>query len=117
MKAIIINDTDARALLDSLELTALRNDGHYRGHDDPPPTPEQIRLSKQIVAKIRGVGRNLSGEGNDDWAKRLKARAIAGEQLQPCQLRAMREALADEPPTADELEAIQERAAIMAEGA
>lgn len=82
-----------------------------------PPTPEQIRLSKQIVAKIRGVGRNLSGEGNDDWAKRLKARAIAGEQLQPCQLRAMREALADEPPTADELEAIQERAAIMAEGA
>lgn len=29
MKAIIISDADARALLSKLELTKLRNDGHF----------------------------------------------------------------------------------------
>ena len=48
MKAIIINDTDARALLDSLELTALRDAGHYRGFDNPPPTPEQIAHAHRV---------------------------------------------------------------------
>lgn len=48
MKAIIINDAEAKALLDRLELVALRNAGHYRGIDNPPPTPGQIEHAHRV---------------------------------------------------------------------
>lgn len=37
MKAIIIQDTDARALLDKLKLTSLYDAGHFRGVDMTKP--------------------------------------------------------------------------------
>jgi hypothetical protein len=48
VKAIIITDSDSMALLDRLELVALRNAGHYRGMDQPAPTPEQIAHAHRV---------------------------------------------------------------------
>lgn len=42
MRAIIIDDKDARALLDKLELKALRADNIMRADHAKPPTVEEI---------------------------------------------------------------------------
>lgn len=53
MRAIIINDVDARALLAKLELTKLRGDGHIMREDfDRPPTIEEIhRVFHYVVVR------------------------------------------------------------------
>lgn len=60
MKAIIISDADARALLNKLELTALRENNIMR--DDPgcPPTKEDIHRAFHFV-----VTRWLQEQGAD----------------------------------------------------
>jgi hypothetical protein len=61
MKAIIISDADARALLDKLELTRLRDAGHIM-RDDPerPPTLNEIHRVFHFV-----VCRWLQEQGAD----------------------------------------------------
>lgn len=53
MKAIIIQDTDARALLDTLKLTALQDARHITREDyDKPPSLEQIhRVFHYVVCR------------------------------------------------------------------
>lgn len=81
-----------------------------------PATSEERAFAASVVRKARGLARQLSdSEFNVGWAHRLKARAIAGEHLLPCQIKAYTEALADIPPTEDEKEAAAERAAMMTE--
>ncbi len=61
MKAIIISDMDARALLDKLKLESMRGDGHFRGHDpENPPTIEGIHRAFHYV-----VTRWLQEQGAD----------------------------------------------------
>lgn len=42
MKAIIIQDTDARALLDKLKLESMLEAGHFRGYEEPEGKPPSI---------------------------------------------------------------------------
>lgn len=60
MKAIIINDADARALLDQLELTAMKSGNHI--HTDPtyPPTVAEIHRAFHYI-----VTRWLQEQGAD----------------------------------------------------
>jgi hypothetical protein len=53
MKAIIISDTDARALLDKLELTKLRDAGHFqRENPDKPPSMNEVhRVFHYVVCR------------------------------------------------------------------
>jgi hypothetical protein len=61
MKAIIISDTDSRALLDKLELTAMRDAGHFRGDDpDKPPSINSVHGAFHYV-----VCRWLQEQGAD----------------------------------------------------
>lgn len=61
MKAIIISDMDARALLDKLKLTALREAGHLRGTDpDRQPSIEEMHRTFHYV-----VTRWLQEQGAD----------------------------------------------------
>lgn len=49
MKAIIISDTDARALLDKLQLTALRDAGFMRDDPAQPPSVASIHRAFHYV--------------------------------------------------------------------
>lgn len=49
MKAIIISDTDARALLNKLELTAMRGAGHFREDADRAPSVSEIHRAFHYV--------------------------------------------------------------------
>lgn len=49
MKAIIIQDTDARALLDKLELTAMRGAGHMRDDPGRPATASEMHRAFHYV--------------------------------------------------------------------
>lgn len=50
MKAIIITDADAKALLDKLELKKLRGEGHIMREDfDRPPTIGDIHRAFHFV--------------------------------------------------------------------
>lgn len=60
MKAIIISDMDARALLNKLELTAMRDAGHMRDDPDRPPTISGIHRAFHYV-----VTRWLQEQGAD----------------------------------------------------
>lgn len=52
MKAIIISDTDARALLHSLELRSLKSDNMLRDDPDRPPTLASVhRAFHYVVTK------------------------------------------------------------------
>jgi hypothetical protein len=53
MKAIIIQDTDARALLDKLKLESLRDSGHIMRDDlsRPPTLAEVHRVFHYVVCK------------------------------------------------------------------
>jgi hypothetical protein len=78
-----------------------------------PPTPEQVAFARKLARMFRGAARV---DDHLEWARKLKRRHIAGESLLPRQIEAYTEALVDEPPSDDELEAAAERSAIMAEG-
>lgn len=56
------------------------------------------------------------GPGSRDWARKLRARELAGDPLLPIQAAAWREALSDDPMTEAQAEAIAEREAIQAAG-
>jgi hypothetical protein len=60
MKAIIISDADARALLDKLELTALRPNNVMRADPSRPATVEEIHRAFHYV-----VTRWLKEQGAD----------------------------------------------------
>jgi hypothetical protein len=60
MKAIIINDTDARALLAKLELTALKADNIMRDEPNRPATVSDIHRAFHYV-----VTRWLQEQGAD----------------------------------------------------
>lgn len=62
MKAIIISDMDARALLQSLELTAMRGANHIV-REKPQPTVEEIhRAFHYIVTRwLQEQGANVVG--------------------------------------------------------
>lgn len=49
MKAIIISDADARALLDKLELTKMRGAHCWREDNDRPPTVSEIHRAFHYV--------------------------------------------------------------------
>jgi hypothetical protein len=51
MKAIIISDTDARALLDKLELTKLQDAGHFRNPEGPASLSEVHRVFHYVVCR------------------------------------------------------------------
>lgn len=52
MKAIIISDMDARALLDKLELTAMKADNHITREDDELVTLSEVhRAFHYVVCK------------------------------------------------------------------
>ncbi|HEY8095892.1 MAG TPA: hypothetical protein VIE65_07310 [Methylobacter sp.] len=52
MKAIIISDADARALLDKLELTAMKGANHFReDYDRPANASEMHRAFHYVVCK------------------------------------------------------------------
>ena len=48
MRAIIINDTEARALLEQLELVKLKDAGHYRGESEILPTQQQLEQAHRV---------------------------------------------------------------------
>lgn len=52
MKAIIISDADARALLDQLELTKLRGGNFLRMDPKQPPTVEEMHRSFHYVVTV-----------------------------------------------------------------
>lgn len=60
MKAIIISDTDARALLDKLRLTALTGSNTFRFDPTRPPSMEDMRRTFHYV-----VVRWLQEQGAD----------------------------------------------------
>jgi len=60
MRAIIITDADARALLDKLELTKLKADNIMRDDMDRPPTKAEIHRAFHYV-----VCRWLQEQGAD----------------------------------------------------
>lgn len=52
MRAIIIDDKDAHALLDRLHLTALREAGHFRGRTEETITVEDMhRVFNFVVVR------------------------------------------------------------------
>ena len=53
MKAIIISDADARALLDKLELTKLKGAGHFprESPENPPSIGEMHRVFHYVVCR------------------------------------------------------------------
>lgn len=51
MKAIIISDTDARALLDKLELVSLTSAGHFRNSNGVISLTEVHRVFHYVVCK------------------------------------------------------------------
>lgn len=62
MKAIIISDADARALLDKLELTALRNNGHNVRLDTCTPA-EMHRVFHYVVCRwLQEQGADVVGK-------------------------------------------------------
>lgn len=65
MRAIIISDADAKALLDKLELTKLRGAGHIQrmGDASNPPTLEEIhRTFHYVVCNwLQEQGANVVG--------------------------------------------------------
>lgn len=60
MKAIIIDDTDARALLDKLQLVALRRDNVIRADPTIPPSIDDVHRAFHYV-----VTRWLQEQGAD----------------------------------------------------
>ena len=59
MRAIIVSDVEMKALMERLELTALREAGHYRGVVDPQSEAikEAHRIFHyQVVRWIQEVG-------------------------------------------------------------
>lgn len=60
MKAIIISDMDARALLDKLKLTSMRSDNIMRDDPTRPPTVSDIHRAFHYV-----VTRWLQEQGAD----------------------------------------------------
>lgn len=60
MRAIIISDADARALLDQLKLTSLQADNIMRDDHDRPPTVSEIHRAFHYV-----VTRWLQEQGAD----------------------------------------------------
>lgn len=60
MKAIIIQDTDARALLDKLKLESMREAGHFREDSGGPPSIASIHRAFHYV-----VCRWLQEQGAD----------------------------------------------------
>lgn len=63
MKAIIISDADAKALLSKLELVNLRGAGHIMRTDDRPPTLSEIhRVFHYVVCVwLQEQGADVSG--------------------------------------------------------
>jgi hypothetical protein len=52
VKAIIISDTEARALLEQLELKKLQECGHYRGSTSHPEAVEEAhRMFHYVVCR------------------------------------------------------------------
>ena len=49
MKAIIISDADARALLDKLELTAMKGANHFREDHGRPATAAELHRAFHYV--------------------------------------------------------------------
>lgn len=64
MKAIIISDTDARALLDKLELTAMRGAGFMQDDPSCPATAAEIhRAFHYIVCRwLQEQGADVVGQ-------------------------------------------------------
>ena len=60
MKVIVISDSDARALLDQLELTKMKGANHFREDYDRPATAEQIHRAFHYI-----VTRWLQDQGAD----------------------------------------------------
>lgn len=74
---------------------------------DSPAYREFKRRLAEILARPK--------PGPRDWARKLRAKERSGEKLLLCQMRAWREALRDIPRSPTEIEADEERAAIVAE--
>ena len=107
-----------RALIESALISL--NQRWLEDAPTPPPkrTPAEARaFLRAFVANPRAA--SLLTPANKDWARKLRSREEAGEQLLPIQGRAWRQALAGESEleTEDQLEARLEREAIRAEGA
>ncbi len=52
MKAIIISDMDARALLDKLELTSMRRDHHFSDDPQRPTTVAEMHRAFHYVVTL-----------------------------------------------------------------
>ncbi len=89
----------------------------------PSPTLADLRPSSPNSPAYRAFRRHLAEilsrqkPGPRDWARKLRAREMGGEKLLLCQSRAWREVLGSPARTDAEIEADEERAAIMADGA